>query len=197
MITTARRAAVAAALCLLTLSACSGSGHTAAPAPSGASASATSAPGITTVAKAERKPAPVLEGKDLDGKPLSLADYKGKVIVLNIWGSWCPPCRAEAKHFGKVAAETKGQGVQFVGINIRDPDKGPAQAFEKDHALGYPSFYDPIGKLILRFPKGTVNPQFIPSTLVVDRDGRIASRAMTGLDAERLHKMIDPVVAEK
>lgn len=92
---------------------------------------------------------------------------------MNVWGSWCPPCRAEAPHFAKVAKETKAKGVEFVGINTRDANKGPALAFEKDYEIGYPSLYDPVSKLIVNgFPKGSLNPQAIPSTIVLDREER-------------------------
>uniref|UniRef100_A0AAU3GX98 TlpA family protein disulfide reductase n=1 Tax=Streptomyces sp. NBC_01401 TaxID=2903854 RepID=A0AAU3GX98_9ACTN len=153
--------------------------------------------GISTVAKGERTDAPKLDGKTLEGKALDVADYKGKVVVLNFWGSWCGPCRAEAKHFAKVAKQTEDEGVQFVGVNTRDPKKSLAVSFEKDFGVTYPSLYDPTGKLLLRFPKGTLNPQAIPSTVVVDRDGKLAARTLTALDAEKLRKMIDPLIAEK
>lgn len=152
--------------------------------------------GIATVAEGKRTTAPRLSGKDLTGKPLDLADYKGKVVVLNLWGSWCAPCRAEARYLAEVAEETKSKGVEFIGIN-RDRQTGPALAFEKDYEVGYPSFFDPNGKLILKFPKGSLNPQAIPTTIVIDREGRIAARALTPLDDKQLRSMIDPVVAEK
>ncbi|MDQ0795785.1 TlpA disulfide reductase family protein [Streptomyces sp. B1I3] len=157
----------------------------------------TGSSGISTVAAGERTDAPKLDGTTLDGKPLDVADYKGKVVVLNVWGSWCGPCRAEAKHLVKVAGETEGQGVQFVGINTRDPEKMLGVNFEKNYGVTYPSLYDPTGKLILRFPKGTLNLQTIPSTVVIDRDGKLAARKIGGLDAEKLHQMIDPLIAEK
>ncbi|MGV9880485.1 TlpA family protein disulfide reductase [Streptomyces sp. NPDC003006] len=154
--------------------------------------------GIATAKKADRKPLPELDGETLEGKHLNLAKaYKGKILVINVWGSWCAPCRAEAPNFVKIAAETKAKGVEFVGINTRDPERGPAIAFEKQHKVRYPSLYDPTGKLMLRFPKGTMNPNFIPSTLVVDRDGKIAARSQQPLNEEKLRKMIDPVLAEK
>ncbi|MGW0788889.1 TlpA family protein disulfide reductase [Streptomyces sp. NPDC002911] len=153
--------------------------------------------GISTVARGERTDAPKLDGTTLDGKALDVTDYKGKVVVLNFWGSWCGPCRAEAKHFQKVSQETEDQGVQFVGVNTRDPQKSLAVNFEQDFGVTYPSIYDPTGKLLLRFPKGTLNPQAIPSTVVVDRDGKLAARTLAALDGEKLRKMIDPLIAEK
>ncbi|MYR62283.1 redoxin domain-containing protein, partial [Streptomyces sp. SID625] len=157
----------------------------------------TGSDGIATVKKGDRKPAPELSGKTIDGKELDLASYKGKVVVLNVWGSWCSPCRAEAPNLVKVAGDTAAKGVQFVGINTRDTSTQPAQQFEKSYAVPYPSLYDPTGKLMLRFRKGTLNPQAIPSTLVIDRDGNIAARALQALSEEKLRKMLAPVLAEK
>ncbi|MFF0225953.1 TlpA family protein disulfide reductase [Streptomyces sp. NPDC004629] len=153
--------------------------------------------GIDTVAKGSRDTAPDLSGKTVDGKTLDIADYKGDVVVVNVWGSWCGPCRAEGKYFAKVSKEYTGKGVQFVGINTRDGSTTSALAFEKEQGITYPSLYDPTGKLMLRFKKGTLNPQLIPSTLVIDRDGKIAARALQALSEENLVKMIKPVLAEK
>ncbi|MEU3849535.1 TlpA disulfide reductase family protein [Streptomyces sp. NPDC029554] len=153
--------------------------------------------GIATADKGERADAPDLSGKTVDGKQLDVDDYKGKVVVVNVWGSWCPPCRAEAPGFQKVSEDLKDQGVQFVGINTRDTSTGPALAFEKTYGVTYPSLYDPTGKLMLRFERGTLNPQAIPSTLVFDRDGKIAARSLQALSEEKLRKMIAPVLAEK
>ncbi|GGV17091.1 hypothetical protein GCM10010275_68210 [Streptomyces litmocidini] len=158
----------------------------------------TSTGGISTVAKGERAATGKLAGETLDGKQLDVAGLKGKVVVLNVWGSWCSPCRAEAPHFAKVAEELKGKGVEFVGLNTRDPNKQPAIAFEEDYGIPYPSLYDPQGKLILfGFPKGTLNPQAIPSTVVLDKEGRIAARSLMALDEEKLRSMIEPLLKEK
>ncbi|MBO1286792.1 TlpA family protein disulfide reductase [Streptomyces sampsonii] len=153
--------------------------------------------GIATVDKGERKDAPAIGGETLDGATFDLADHKGKVVVVNVWGSWCAPCRAEAPNLVKVAEDTADQGVQFVGINTRDSNKGPALAFEKDYEVGYPSLYDPQGKQILRFPRGSLSPQAIPSTVVIDRDGKIAARTLQAVSEKQLRAMIAPVLAEK
>ncbi|MFF8591550.1 TlpA family protein disulfide reductase [Streptomyces sp. NPDC015220] len=178
----------------LALSACGSGGTTGG---SGNTNFITGSDGIATVKKGERKPAPDLSGKTIDGKRLDIASYKGKVVVLNVWGSWCSPCRAEAPNLVKVAEDNAGKGVQFVGINTRDTSTQPAIQFEKHYGVPYPSLYDPTGKLMLRFKKGTLNPQLIPTTIIVDRDGNIAARALQGLSEEKLRKMLDPVVAEK
>ncbi|MEV5974237.1 TlpA disulfide reductase family protein [Streptomyces sp. NPDC051921] len=155
--------------------------------------------GIATVAKGERQAAKTIAGETLDGKQLDVADLKGKVVVLNVWGSWCSPCRAEAPHFAKVSKEYKAKGVEFVGINTRENDgKDEAVNFEEDFGIEYPSLYDPAGKIILNgFPQGSLIPQAIPSTIVLDKDGKIAARSLMALDETKLKSMIDPLVAEK
>lgn len=132
---------------------------------------------VTLVDPAQRTPLPSLSGTTLDGNPLDLSQYKGKVIVLNVWGSWCPPCRHEAPQL--VAASAKTTGVaQFVGIDTRDTNKAAAQAFVRNARIGYPSLYDPDGALLLRLR--SVPPKAIPSTLVVDRQGRRRAGARGG-----------------
>ncbi|SFC27980.1 TlpA family protein disulfide reductase [Streptomyces aidingensis] len=152
---------------------------------------------VTAIAPEDRVAAPELTGESTHGEPLALADYAGKVVVLNVWGSWCAPCRAEAPGLAAVAAETADQGVQFVGINTRDLERVRAQRFDDTFGITYPSFYDPKGKLILEFPDGTLSAQAgIPSTLILDRQGRIAVRALKPLTEEELRAALDPVIAE-
>ncbi|MGY5132843.1 TlpA family protein disulfide reductase [Streptomyces nigrescens] len=153
--------------------------------------------GVDTVKKGERQPAPELSGESTTGKKLDVADYKGKVVILNVWGSWCGPCIAEAPNFSKVANETKGKGVQFLGINTRDSEKSQATSFEEEHKVPYPSLFDPTGRLMLRFPKGSLNPQSIPSTIAIDRQGKIAARSIGPLAEDDLRKMVEPLIAEK
>ncbi|MEV7078700.1 TlpA disulfide reductase family protein [Streptomyces sp. NPDC093516] len=186
--------AAGAAAAALTLSACSSGGTSGG---GGDTNFVLGKDGIATADKGERADAPDLSGKTVDGKQLDVDDYKGKVVVVNVWGSWCPPCRAEAPGFQKVSEDLKDKGVQFVGINTRDTSTGPALAFEKAYKVTYPSLYDPTGKLMLRFERGTLNPQAIPSTLVFDREGKIAARSLQALSEEKLRKMIAPVLAEK
>ncbi|GGQ31150.1 MULTISPECIES: TlpA family protein disulfide reductase [Streptomyces] len=159
----------------------------------------TGAKGVSTAAKGERTEAPKLDGETVDGKTLDTTALKGKVVVLNVWGSWCPPCRAEAPSFAKVSKELTdaGKDVVFVGVNVRDNSKQNAASFEETFGITYPSLYDPDGKLLLRFPKGSLNPNAIPSTLVLDREGRIAARTLAPLSEDQLRSMIDPVLAEQ
>jgi thiol-disulfide isomerase/thioredoxin len=149
---------------------------------------------IMIVASAERKAAPDLRGTTLDGKPLALADYRGKVVVLNVWASWCAPCRAEAPGMERIYRSERSKGVEFVGIDTRDqPDN--ARAFVRNFSLTYPSLVDSGGQMVLQF-KGTLPPNAIPTTLILDRQGRIAVRALKPLTEEELRRALDPVVAE-
>ncbi|MGW1075557.1 TlpA family protein disulfide reductase [Streptomyces sp. NPDC002537] len=188
--------AACTALAALTLTAC-GSGDS--PKSGGQTQFVQGTGGVSVVNdKGARQNAPDLSGKTLEGKELDVAkDYKGKVVVLNVWGSWCSPCRGEAKNLVTVANDYKDKGVQFVGINTRDTDPAPALRFEKEFEVPYPSLYDSGGQLLLRFPKGSLSPQSIPSTVFIDRDGRIAARAMKALTEDELRKTLDPLVAEK
>ncbi|MFJ4870446.1 TlpA family protein disulfide reductase [Streptomyces sp. NPDC088757] len=180
----------------LALSACDGDGG--GTSGGGGTNFVTTKGGISTAPKGERATPGKLAGETLDGERLDVADLKGKVVVLNAWGSWCAPCRAEAPHFAKVAGDLKGEDVAFVGLNTRDANKQQALTFEEDYEVPYPSLYDPAGKLILfGFPKGTLSLQGIPSTVVLDKEGRIAARALMALDDEKLRSMIDPLLKEK
>ncbi|MFJ7244344.1 TlpA family protein disulfide reductase [Kitasatospora sp. NPDC098652] len=150
---------------------------------------------IVRIAEDRRATAPGVSGATLEGRPLALTGYRGKVVLLNVWGSWCAPCRAEAPGLERTYQALKDQGVEFVGINTRDLDRAPAQAFERRFGIGYPSLYDPEGALVLRF-RGDLLPQAIPSTLVIDRQGRIAARALRALSEDGLRALLAPVVAE-
>ncbi|MEU8138798.1 TlpA family protein disulfide reductase [Streptodolium elevatio] len=149
--------------------------------------------GIKQVAAGDRKAAPNISGKTLDGQAVSLADFKGKVVVLNVWGSWCAPCRGEAPNLAKVAADTKDKGVVFLGINTRDATETNAKRFEENFQIEYPSIWDPEGRQILKF-KGDLNPAAIPSTLVIDQEGRIAARSLRAVTVDDLRMMIDPLL---
>ncbi|WP_448316232.1 TlpA family protein disulfide reductase [Streptomyces sp. CO7] len=155
------------------------------------------AAGVTVVAEDERRPVGEIRGETLDGERLDVADHRGEVVVINVWASWCGPCRAEMPHLVRTAEETRSDGVRFVGINTRDGDEDRAVAFEERYGANYPSLYDPTGELLLSgFPKGTLPPQGVPSTVVVDREGRVAARAVGPLSYEGLRGLIDPVLAE-
>ncbi|GAA4722681.1 TlpA disulfide reductase family protein [Nocardioides endophyticus] len=128
---------------------------------------------IRTVDAADRKDPIELTGEDLDGKPLDIADFRGKPVVVAVWGSWCGPCRGEAPDVVAAATEL-GDRAQFVGINLRDSSTDNAKSFVRNFEVPYPSFYSPDGQAMLQFP-GTLGPKSIPAFVVLDQDGRIAA----------------------
>lgn len=148
---------------------------------------------VTVVPVKDRKPAPTLEGDGLDGKPLSTADFAGKTLVINLWGPWCAPCRAEAPALKEISEQYADKGVQFIGMLTRTPDTSSAIAFNRKKGITYPSFADEGGSLELEFVK-TLPTQAIPTTWVIDAKGRVAARIMDDkLSASTLAGVIDDV----
>ncbi|MFJ6934492.1 TlpA family protein disulfide reductase [Streptomyces sp. NPDC101132] len=145
---------------------------------------------------ADRQRAPDVAGDDLDGRPASLASLEGEVVVVNVWGSWCAPCRAEADGLARLSGRVRGDGVRFLGINTRDRDRSAAREFVRAHGLGFPSIHDPAGDLLLRFPPSLLNPGAIPSTLVVDRRGRIAAAIGGPVTEAQLEPLVRRVAEE-
>jgi thiol-disulfide isomerase/thioredoxin len=116
--------------------------------------------------------APEFNGTTLTGSKLSFSDYRGKVVVLNFWGSWCVPCREEASTLAAVAAKYQPSGVSFLGVDVRDTTTS-ALAFEHSFHIAYPSVSDPSSAITLDFT-AKVPIAGTPTTLVVDRTGHIA-----------------------
>lgn len=149
---------------------------------------------LTIIPAGERQPAPRITGILLDGTPFDSADLDGRVIVYNVWGSWCAPCRSEAPALVE-AAEATEDVATFVGLNTRDTDPAQAEAFVRSFGVPYVNVYDPNGTELLKF--GTqLPPSAIPSTLVVDADGDVAARILGETTRATLEGIIDDVAAE-
>lgn len=143
---------------------------------------------------ADRKEPVTAAGLGLDQKPIALKDLQGKVVVVNFWASWCSPCRAEAPAMEQLYGENKANGVEFIGVDIKDTDDA-AKAFVRTYKLTYPSIVDPQGKITLDFR--SVSPGAVPTTLILDRQGRIAVQHSGSIDYTTLAPLITQVVAEK
>jgi thiol-disulfide isomerase/thioredoxin len=139
----------------------------------------------------KRPPAPALAGELLDGGTYDLSQDRGQVVVVNFWGSWCGPCRAEIDDLEQTYEATKAQGVKFLGINVRD-DRDKAKAFQ-DGRVTYPSVVDPASKLALEFD---VPPNTIPATIILDRSGRIAVVIREAVQRNEFEPIVARVAAE-
>ncbi|MDX2764633.1 TlpA family protein disulfide reductase [Streptomyces europaeiscabiei] len=148
-----------------------------------------------SVPVAERADAPEFSGSTVDEDPVRLSDYRGKVVVVNAWATWCGPCRAESPALERTYQKFKDQGVQVLGIST-DVKRQNARAFQREFALSYPSLHDPDGRQFLKLPRGMVNPQFLPFTLFVDREGRIAGAVQAPLTEKELQAILTPILKE-
>lgn len=150
---------------------------------------------LTVLPVGQRPAAPAITGTTLDGATWRSADAAGKVIVYNVWGSWCAPCRAEAPELVAAANRTAGTAA-FVGLNTRDLDTAAPKAFVRAFGVPYPNLYDPDGALLLTF-SSQLPANAIPSTLVVDPSGKVAARIIGATTQATLFGLINDLAAGK
>jgi len=121
---------------------------------------------------------PEIAFADGDGKPKSLADFAGKVVLLNIWATWCVPCREEMPALDKLETKLGGKDFEVVAINIDKGGSDKAAAFLKETGAEHVALYtDPTGKLF-----STIKTVGMPTTLIVDRDGKEIARLIGPAD---------------
>ncbi|MBD0020655.1 redoxin domain-containing protein [Gordonia pseudamarae] len=151
---------------------------------------------VITYDPADRKPVSGMSGPDvMTDATLSLADerFAGKVVVVNVWGQWCGPCRGEADALEKSYATTKDSGVEFLGINLRD-DRQSARDFITDREVRYPSIYDFAGATLAAWKVPTA---VLPTTIILDRHHRPAVVFLKSLTTDELIPAIERVAAEE
>ncbi|HYY10857.1 MAG TPA: TlpA disulfide reductase family protein [Kineosporiaceae bacterium] len=190
---TSHRAGVAAGALavLLAVSGCTSSGT----GPTGPSFQAGDGT-ITVVAPQQRKQAVDLRGAAIDGTPVDLAAYRGGVVVLNVWASWCPPCQEEAPALQAASEALAPKGVKFLGINTRENgNKAQAEAFERTYGITYPSLFDSSDYLLAL--RGAVAANALPSTVVLDAQGRVAARISGRTTKATLVDIVDSVISSQ
>jgi DsbE subfamily thiol:disulfide oxidoreductase len=135
-------------------------------------------------AKADDRPAPEFKQEGLDGSLIDSRDYRGRVLVVNFWASWCSPCRSEAPHLQAALERYRDQGVEFLGVNYRD-DEFAARAYEREFGITFRSIHDPAGTMAFKF--GLLG---VPTTYLIDRDGRLVYEFVGRIDGKLLERAI-------
>ncbi|WP_372697144.1 TlpA family protein disulfide reductase [Arthrobacter sp. JSM 101049] len=135
-----------------------------------------------------------LQGTTYDGENVGPEQLTGHVTVLNFWYAACAPCRLEAPHLAKLSKAFESKGVRFYGVNVRDGQE-TAAAFERTFDIPYPSMPDADGSILLSMTD-YVPPQAVPTTLVLDRQGRVAARLLGEADESTLKALISDLVSE-
>jgi thiol-disulfide isomerase/thioredoxin len=136
-----------------------------------------------------------LSGESLlnPGTTTGIEAFPGRVVVLNIWGSWCGPCRAEASDLQFVGQQTAADGVSVLGVDVRD-DRAAATDFVRDRGITYDSVFDPPARTLVAltgYPRNTV-----PSTIVLDRQHRVAAVYLTAVRVPELIPLVRRLAAE-
>lgn len=135
-----------------------------------------------------------LTGTDFEGGAVDTTQWLGDVVVINTWYAACAPCRAEAPDLVALANDRGPEGVHLLGINSTD-DAGAALAFERTYEVPYPSIEDTRGEAIATL-EGSVPLQAVPTTVVLDREGRVAARVIGRAEASTLNALVDDLLAE-
>lgn len=149
---------------------------------------------FTEYPPAERGDPVSLDGRDLEGGGVSTGALRGEPVVLNVWGSWCAPCRTEAPVLRSVSAEYASRGVRFLGINVKD-NPAAAVAFERRFDITYSSLDDRSGQATLAL-SDYLPASVVPATLVLDRQGRVSARILGAVEASTLRSLLDTVSTE-
>ncbi|MDI2129445.1 TlpA family protein disulfide reductase [Yinghuangia seranimata] len=136
-----------------------------------------------------------MSGPTLDGSTLDLTSLSGRIVVVNVWGSWCAPCRREAPDLQRAYDAYQSKGVSFVGIDTRD-DAAQANSFITSSRIAYPNLVDDGSGSLLAKLVGIVPLQAVPSTVIVDRMGDVAWKASRPVDYRTLAGGLDSVLAE-
>jgi thiol-disulfide isomerase/thioredoxin len=146
---------------------------------------------LLTIPAQVRFPAPKLTLTDIQGIPRSLADYRGQVVLVNLWATWCPPCKEEMPTLQAFYEKYRGSGFVIVAINDGDP-KADVLQFVNDYELTFPVWLDPT-YIATEQAFNTVN---LPTSFVIDRSGTIQLTWVGGINGETLETYVTPLITE-
>jgi peroxiredoxin len=149
---------------------------------------------VTTWEAGDRTEPVQIVGTDFAGAPVDTSAWRGDVVVLNTWYAACPPCRAEIGDLVAIAEDYASQGVHLLGVNSTD-EPGAAQPFEREFAVPYPSVHDSGSEAVAAL-QAVVPINAVPTTVVLDRQGRVAARIIGLADETTLRALIDDTLAE-
>lgn len=133
--------------------------------------------------------APDFTAPDLDGQLFRLADLRGEVVVLNFWATWCPPCVVEMPEFVRLAAELRGQGVRFVGVSQDRGGAADVRPFAERLGVNYPLVLDPSAEVLALY-----GAEYLPTTFVIDREGRVHASKVGALDRRQLLDLLGDLI---
>jgi peroxiredoxin len=148
-------------------------------------------PNAVVYAAGHRPLAPDFTATTLSGARLSFSSYRGRVVVINFWGSWCVPCREEAPALAVAAQQFSPAGVAFLGVDVRDTTAS-AEAFARSFGIPYPSVSDSGSQITLDFT-AVVPIAGTPTTLVIDRTGHIAGAVFGQASYAELNSILGQV----
>ena len=134
---------------------------------------------------------PDFDEKDLNGKPLAIANYKGKVVLIDFWATWCGPCRAEIPNVVATYKKYHGQGFEIIGVSL-DEDRQKLLSYTKDNNMTWPQFFDGQGwgnKLAVKY-----GVEAIPATYLLDGNGIIIANDLRG---DALEQAVAKALARK
>jgi peroxiredoxin len=150
---------------------------------------------VTEIKPADRSKSVEFTAKTDDGTSISRKTYNGRVVVLNFWYASCPPCRLEAPDLASLSAKYKSQGVQFIGVNVRD-EADTARAFDRSFKIPYPSVVDALDAKVQLALAGQRGPNATPTTMVLDQKGRVAARVLGEVNKSVLDTLISDTIKE-
>lgn len=148
----------------------------------------------SVIAEQNRKPAGAVDATLMSGAPFTLAADKGQVVVLNFWASWCGPCKTETPQLDSLYRQVHSQGVDVVGVDVKEVSRAEATAFITDNNISYPMIWDEPDKTALEL--GHVSVQGLPFTVLIDKQQRVAAVYVGPVAPADLQPVLSSLVAE-